>query len=415
MNPQLQAAERIPAIFARRGLYLLAPLSFVLGSALALAFGATQSIAILAAATVLFMAMHWFCVDRRWPGPFDDRLGETYVVVRTAAAFLITWLNPFFAIFACVALFDSELYLRGWRRAVVIVVTAVTMAGSQAGGFPPSSAWQALGFVGLFGFNVGLFAFFERHERRQIEVAEERDRTITALEGANARLAEAMDENERLQSQLLEQAREAGVHAERERLALEIHDTIAQSLAGIVTQLRAAGATRDAADIEARRILATDLAQDALTEARRSVQGLLPHRLDESDLPTAVRAVVDDWARATEVVAAVHLDGEPVALHRDIEATVLRVVQEALANVDKHARAGRVVVTLAYMHDVVTVDVRDDGCGFESAGAPTRAGVGLRGMHQRAARVAGRVEVESELGAGTAVSLQVPAVERVDR
>lgn len=414
MSVQAQT-EWVPAGFIRRAPYLLAVLAFALATALASALDVADAIPTYAVWTVIFIVAHWFCVDRRWPGPFDDRIGATYVVARTIAAFFVTWMNPFFAVFACVGYFDCELHLRGRLQRAVIVVTAITIAGSQAGGFPPSSAWQAVAFVGLFVLNFGLYVFFDRQERRQQELSDERERTIAALESANARLAEAMAENERLQSRLLEQAREAGVHAERERLALEIHDTIAQSLAGIVTQLRAAENGSGSSEAVARRQRAADLAQDALTEARRSVQGLLPHRLDDTDLPTAVEDVVADWGQATEVAAAVLLDGEPVALHRDIEATVLRVVQEALANVDKHAQAGRVVVTLAYMEDLVTLDVRDDGRGFANGTAEAGPGVGLRGMRQRAARIAGRVAVESEPGAGTAVSLQVPVVEREAR
>lgn len=402
----------IPAVFLRRGPYLLVILAFALSSVLATAFDAADAIPLYAVVSVIFAVAHWLCVDRRWPGPLDDRVGVTYVVARTIAAFFATWLNPFFALFACVAMFDSDLYLRGWRRWAIIVVTAITIAGSQAGGFPPSSQWQLIGFLGLCAFNFGLFTFFDRQERKQQDHRLERERTIVALEDANTRLAEAMVENERLQSQLLEQAREAGVHAERERLALEIHDTIAQSLAGIVTQLRAAETEGDVQGSVVRRARAATLAQDALTEARRSVQGLLPYRLDDADLPTAVEDVVTDWGRATEVSTVMCLDGEPVALHRDIEATVLRVVQEALANVDKHAGADRVVVTLAYMGDVVTLDVRDDGRGFVNGASANGTGVGLRGMRQRATRVAGRVAVESEPGGGTAVSLEVPVVER---
>jgi signal transduction histidine kinase len=93
-----------------------------------------------------------------------------------------------------------------------------------------------------------------------------------------------------------------------------------------------------------------------------------------------------------------------------VEATLLRVAQEALANVAKHARAGRVGVTLSYVDGEVIVDVRDDGVGFHPDDpAP---GFGLRGMRQRAERLAGVLDVESEPGAGTAVSVRLPALER---
>jgi signal transduction histidine kinase len=91
--------------------------------------------------------------------------------------------------------------------------------------------------------------------------------------------------------------------------------------------------------------------------------------------------------------------------------TLLRVAQEALANVAKHARASRAGVTLSYMEDVVTLDVRDDGAGFNGHASPSPdGGFGLIAMRQRVRRLAGQLEIESEPGAGTAVSASLPAI-----
>jgi signal transduction histidine kinase len=107
------------------------------------------------------------------------------------------------------------------------------------------------------------------------------------------------------------------------------------------------------------------------------------------------------------VPAAVTATGVPRPLHPEIESTVLRVTQEALSNVDKHAAAGRVGLTLSYMDDEVTLDVRDDGVGFVPAPGP---GFGLPGMRRRVQRLAGTLHVESEPGGGTAISAALPAV-----
>jgi signal transduction histidine kinase len=101
-------------------------------------------------------------------------------------------------------------------------------------------------------------------------------------------------------------------------------------------------------------------------------------------------------------------------MHADVEITLLRTAQEALTNVAKHAKAGRVGLTLSYMADLVTLDVRDDGVGFDPLarrgnGAAT-GGFGLAGMRQRVQRLAGRLEIESEPGGGTAISASVPAI-----
>ena len=105
--------------------------------------------------------------------------------------------------------------------------------------------------------------------------------------------------------------------------------------------------------------------------------------------------------------------GDVQPLHPEVEVALLRTAQEALANVAKHANASRAGLTLSYMGDVVTLDVRDDGVGFDGARPePTSAGsgFGLSAMRQRVNRVAGTLAIESEPGAGTAVSARVPAI-----
>ncbi len=103
--------------------------------------------------------------------------------------------------------------------------------------------------------------------------------------------------------------------------------------------------------------------------------------------------------------------GDPRAMRPEIETALLRTAQEALANVAKHARAHRVVVTLSYMDDVVGLDVRDDGVGFAAPGASSAdGGFGLTAMRQRVQGLAGSLAVESEPGGGTAVSASIPAI-----
>jgi signal transduction histidine kinase len=113
------------------------------------------------------------------------------------------------------------------------------------------------------------------------------------------------------------------------------------------------------------------------------------------------------------VTAEVRTTGEAHALHPEVEVTLLRVAQEALANVAKHAGASRVWITLSYMGDVVTLDVRDDGTGFDPALTPrgdAGGGFGLIAMRQRVQRLAGQLEIESEPGVGTVVSASLPAI-----
>jgi len=236
-------------------------------------------------------------------------------------------------------------------------------------------------------------------------------------------LEEMIAENTGLQAQLLTQAREAGAGDERQRMAREIHDTIAQGLTGIVTQLEAVQQTSNDAERERRIDNAKRLARDSLAEARRSVQALRPQALENSRLPEALADEVARWSVTSGVTGDVETTGQARALHPEVEVTLLRVAQEALANVAKHAGASRAGVTLSYMEDVVSLDVRDDGAGFAVAPAgerranghlagesPAAGGFGLIAMRQRVSRLAGQLEIESEPGAGTAVSASLPAI-----
>ena len=228
---------------------------------------------------------------------------------------------------------------------------------------------------------------------RVSEQNEERRQALAQLQAATA-------ENAGLHAQLMTQAREAGVLDERARMAREIHDTIAQGLIGIVTQLEAADQARDR-PIDRDRHLdnAERLARESLTEARRSVEASLPGALEAGTLPEALRDIAHEWSELHGIPVDVTITGEVIALHLEIEVALLRTGQEALSNVARHARASHVVLTLSFMGDTVTLDVHDDGDGFTvpPPGVATGTGFGLTGMRQRVARVAGTVAIESEL------------------
>ncbi|CAM5399535.1 sensor histidine kinase [Streptomyces narbonensis] len=335
-----------------------------------------------------------------------------HFVLRTALAFALTWLNPFFAIYACAGYFDATHLLPRRLAHAGLLVTAVTMAGSQSGGLPPASLMQWLAFGGLFALNACLAMGFSHLATKDAEKAAERTATIAELGRTNARLEQALAENAALQAQLLLQAREAGVADERRRLAAEIHDTIAQGLTGVIAQLQAASATpdRERADAHLRR--AAGLARESLGEARRSVRNLGPAALEHDTLPEALRKTVADWAERSGVDTRFTVTGTELPLHDEVAATLLRIAQEALSNAARHSGASRAGVTLSYMDDEITLDVRDDGRGFDPLAPPERAGTGhgfgLDGMRARAERLTGTVTVEAAPGEGTAISARVP-------
>src|SRR5882757_1540823 len=295
--------------------------------------------------------------------------------------------------------------LVGRWRYIAVVVNAALVALTYTGVPVKASTWVNWSILFVVISTIAcVVSFFgmaetERSDRRREVIAE--------LEEANRRLEVALDDNAGLQAQLLVQAREAGVFDERARMAREIHDTLAQGLAGIVTQL-------EAADVPNEHVTtARQLARESLTEARRSVQGLAPRELAEGRLPVAIADAARRWSERSGIAASVETTGDPRPLIADVELALFRVCQESLTNIAKHAKAKRVGLTLSYMDDVVTLDVRDDGVGFVPDRRPARgdgSGYGLAGMRQRVQRVAGTLEIESTPGEGTAISANVPAI-----
>jgi signal transduction histidine kinase len=342
------------------------------------------------------------------------------VLTGLSAALVIR--QPLFGFYVFTGYFWSWRLLEGRARLVGVALVAGTVAISQTGGGPYRDAGQLAALVAVYLVNLGVagtLTWFgwvgeEQHDRRA--------RELTELTRAHAELERAMRENAELHQQLVAQARDAGVADERRRMAREIHDTIAQGLAGIVTQLQAAqraGVDHGIGGQASSHVSAAiDLARSSLSEARRSVQALAPEPLAAgARLPEAVREVADRWTALHGVPVTVATTGSARSMRPELEVALLRTAQEALANVAKHAHANRVGLTLSYMEDQVTLDVRDDGVGFETVNGirPARprddaGGFGLTAMRQRVEGVAGRLAIESEPNGGTAISASVPAI-----
>jgi signal transduction histidine kinase len=212
---------------------------------------------------------------------------------------------------------------------------------------------------------------------------------------------------------LLEQEREAAMLEERTRLAREIHDTIAQGLAGVSVQLGAAQRALAVAPEEAGEhlALAQQMARESLAEARRSVWNLRAPALERGDLGDALRGLVERQ-RSTGRASQFEQRGTPWPLHANAEAALLRVTQEALANVAKHTQATRIEVVLEFTPDAVRLTIRDNGSGFDTAilsGAvepKLGSGLGLLGMRERLAQLGGRLTLHN--GQGAVIEAVVP-------
>lgn len=359
--------------------------------------GVQVTFGVLVAATAVWIWLWMYVYGRPHPVGY---------VGRTLLAAALTIIHPLFCIFAWVGFLDAFESFRGRWRWVAMAATSLIMATGQTGGPPPyDSPWQNAALPVLFVVNFGLATLMARYSMHLDAVSQERADTIIRLEHALA-------ENARLQEQLLAQSRQTGVRDERERLAREIHDTIAQSLAGVVAQLQAAEGSADAQDVRRRVARATEMARTALVEARRSVQDLTPAELADASLADALSRLVTSWCDDHGVEASFVVVGDATTLHSEVEATLLRIAQEAIANVAKHAAASRVGVTLTFDDADVILDVRDDGSGFDPAAPRRSSSFGLGVMRERAQRLAGTFTLESAPGAGTAVSASIPALPR---
>lgn len=199
--------------------------------------------------------------------------------------------------------------------------------------------------------------------------------------------------------------RQAGVADERQRLARDIHDSLTQGFASVAMLLEAAQATLPDNKHLTQALRA---ARENLAESRRVVRALRPGQLDECGLPEALQWLSGRLSDETGIHAHTVITGKLRPLEAQVQAELLRVAQEAVANVRRHAHAEQVTLTLSYMEDLVVLDVHDDGDGFD----PGRAafGHGLSIMQERMEQLGGTLLVESAPGAGATVAASLPMV-----
>ena len=252
----------------------------------------------------------------------------------------------------------------------------------------------------VLALGVGAVAFFVHHESLAAALAE----SVIALGFAvlfgfwvhsiidqSVGRRAVITELERTREELAAVSHRAGVLAERERLAREIHDTLAQGFTSVVVLLELAESEVDTDPAAARKRLAAarETARQNLAESRALVAALTPVDLQVSPLPEAIGRLVDRFGVETGLPARLTVTGGSPPLPANTEVVLLRAAQEALANVRKHAGAGRVEVSL----DGAVLVVADDGAGFDPA-APT-GGYGLAGMRRRVAEIGGTVSIAS--------------------
>ncbi len=283
-------------------------------------------------------------------------------------------------------------------RVTIALAVILGLAGSIREGFSPDgviTAFVTSFLSAAFSLAIGLWI-------TQIAAwGSERQALLAQLTAAQDRLEAA--------------SREAGAGAERERIARDLHDTIAQNLASIVMlaeRVRRDGALQPIETIE-------DIARDALREARTLVVSSSPAPHGTGSLADALRRVAERFARETGMQVAV--DAADVELPRDIEVVLLRCAQEALANVRKHAEAGSATISLAVGEEdraaavsgvrgetAARLTVRDDGRGLGGVTVDDDRGFGLSGMRERVGLVGGSLLVRDAPGGGVELRVSVP-------
>jgi len=323
----------------------------------------------------------------------NSRRGGIFAGIAVAALGPAVFLNPWSAT-SLFALTPEVfmLFTFGWAAGVIAALNTVSAAGQLLAG--PHTVPGVVQQVGISLFIVTFSLFFGSRIVSIADRSAERLRLIEQLRDREAEVA------------ALSAAR--GAEQERTRIAREMHDTLAQGFTSIVTLGHAVQGEFDADPAAARRHveMITRTAAENLTESRRIIKALSPARLDGATMPEAVERIVSAFAEETETPARVVIEGDVLAAAPAAEVVALRVVQESLANVRKHARARSVEVRLCYAADSVEITVHDDGIGFETA-SPSD-GFGLAGMRARVADAGGDLDVRSAPGAGTAVTALVP-------
>ncbi|MFJ8664254.1 histidine kinase [Streptomyces sp. NPDC093600] len=315
------------------------------------------------------------------------RLGWLFTVV--AVWMLLVVLAPSFA-WCAVPLFYTGLRTLPPRAALVLVaLLTVFVVAAQVqlsyGGWDPN---LIIAPPAVAAIATAVFVHAQRQADRQRALIDDLIRTRRELAAIERR---------------------EGTLAERQRLSMEIHDTLAQGLSSQQMLLQAAERTWDSDPETARRHVRTaeSIAERNLAEARRFVHDLAPADLAEGGgLEAALRTL------AGRESAAFRVDGVPVPLPDRVQSALLRIAQGALANVREHAAATSAALTLTYLDDQVVLDIADDGRGFEPRPQPSREpgvrGHGLPAMRVRAQQLGGTLTIESTPGEGTVLSAAIP-------
>jgi len=339
------------------------------------------------------MSLSYLLLQHRWLlDRSSPRAVYYHLAIVCTLCFAMVWGDPSLVFLSGVVLSQfTPLTGFGPRGIAVLTVAAgvLTFPIAMSGGFSGGNAvaWGLTAGGTLF-FNLFIGVFFGE----MLNDNDRRGALIRELETTRAELERAHHE--------------AGVREERERLAREIHDTLAQGFTSLLMLIQAAEATLDTdpGTTRERLDLAARTARENLAEARALIGGDPTAGLPlDAALQRAAARIGEELGMATTV----DIGGNPRPLTATVQVVTLRVAQEALANIRKHAQAASLALGLTYGADGLTLAVEDDGVGMPS-GAGRHGGFGMRSMRDRVEQVGGELTITSAPGAGTRVQAEVP-------
>lgn len=333
--------------------------------------------------------------------PLDASRGRWWPEAAWFASLVVAWLALLWfsppALWVAFPLMIVGMHTLGprWGSVAVGAVACFAIAHSFRTGF---HGWSSLGGVlgPLVGGGVaiavviGLETLARENQRRQV----------------------LLDELTQARTYLAEAERDRAVLGERERLAREIHDTLAQGFSAIDLLLRAAGPQLGPGPASELVTQAGQTARDNLAEARRFVRALAPADLEDAQadtLPAALRRCCErSSAQHPGLATELLIEGEAERLSVPTEAALVRITQSALANVWQHADASSATVRLRYLTDEVRLSITDNGIGFDPATASLGRSFGLRGMRSRVRELDGQLDIASAPGEGSTITVRIP-------
>ena len=353
--------------------------------------------------TLIHMAIHWNLLkigeDERWFWP--------YVIVQGILAFAIVQLSENIGmIFALYMALIGEIVGSGHPRKRILFAISYFMSLSLINYIfingAETSGWWLIGTLPMIIFVIMYVSLYTR-------ASDDRDRARTLLEEleiTNRQLAEYTN-----------QVEELTLTTERQRMARELHDTLAQGLAGLILQLEAADAhITNQNPPKAQTIIqqAMSRARTTLADARRAISDLREAPLTPTDLNEAIKTDAERFQTSTGIPSTLELCQTP-SISPQLVENILRAINEGLMNIAKHAEATEAIISMTCEDEYLSIEISDNGTGFNPSEAVGRSGhYGLVGIRERARLYGGSLTIESQPTQGTTLKIQLPLEDEIE-